>query len=180
MFCFLLYTIMNQLCGYMHPLSGDLPPISAVPALQVITERRAGPPRQTAASHRLSALPVLVYVVQCPTLSCLICLHKSFLYVCTSVPALQTGSSIFIFLAFRYMCSYAIFVFLTYFTLYHFHWLNFVPFYGEFILYLCVCIYACVCIYMYIYVCINPYVLCASYIAMLKKRFCSLLNASWT
>jgi len=40
----------------------------------------------------------------CPTLSFLICLHKSFLYVCTSIPDLQTDSSIFIFLDSTYMC----------------------------------------------------------------------------
>ena len=65
--------------------------------------------------------------------------HKSVLYVCASIPALQIGSNQYNFSrSHMYAFIYGIFLFLTYFTLHdrlqvppnEYKWPNFFPFYG--------------------------------------------------
>ena len=83
---------------HIYPPPPEPPPQPPISPLSGITEHQAELP-VLHSSFPLAILHMVVYIFQCcssisPTLSLPRCVHKSILYVCVSIPALQIGSSI--------------------------------------------------------------------------------------
>ena len=112
---------VSYVCTYILSLL-NLSPTAPIPSLYVITEH----PDEV--SMLGSSLPLTIYfthgsvcmsVPTHPMLSSLLYVHKSILYVCISIPALQTRSPAPFFLEAIDKYQYMIFfLFLTCFTLY--------------------------------------------------------------
>ena len=111
---FLLYNIMNQLYIniYIQPSILTFPSTFPIPPLQVITEHQAELPVYSSFllaiyfAHGSVSMSMLLSKFVPLSLPC--CVHKSILYICVSILALQIGSSVPFFLFPHYVLIYDI------------------------------------------------------------------------
>ena len=82
-------------CNYTHITSLLILPLLPTPRpFRQPQSARRDSPFYAAASRRLSVLHLIVYMCRCYLLRLSHCVSKSVLYICVSIPSLQTGSPI--------------------------------------------------------------------------------------